>query len=90
MCDLQKKRLVSNGFAMPLSVEYSSLFPLEAQLYLTLHENGGQYKGIRETMLMENCKYTSVPSVKSEQKPVFGGLGTWLNMTKAGWFAKTL
>lgn len=41
-------------------------------------------------MLMENCKYTSVPSVKSEQKPVFGGLGTWLNMTKAGWFAKTL
>ncbi len=41
MCDL-RKRLVSNGFAMPVSVEYSSLFSLEAQVYLTLHENGGE------------------------------------------------
>lgn len=30
---------------------------------------------------MENWKYTAAPSVKSEQKLVFGGLGTGLDMT---------
>lgn len=38
----------------------------------------------------ENCKYTAAPSVKSEQKLVFGSLGTGLNMTKAGWVVKYL
>lgn len=48
-----------------------------------------RYESIHETVLMENCKYTAAPSVKSEQKLAFGGLGTWLNMTEAGWVVKT-
>lgn len=51
---------------------------------------GDRYESIHETVSMENCKCAAAPSVKSEQKPVFGGLGTGLNMTKAGWLGKYL
>lgn len=49
-----------------------------------------RYESKHETVSKENCKYTAAPSVKSEQKLVFGSLGTGLNMTKAGWVVKYL
>lgn len=82
MCDLQKE-VVSNGFAVPVSVEYSSYFSLQLQVYLTLQEKWGKDMSAYETVSMENCNYTAAPSVKSKQKLVFGGLGTGLNMTDA-------
>ena len=49
-----------------------------------------RYESIHGTVSMENCTYAAAPSVKSDQKLVFGGLGTGFNMTKAGWVVKTL
>lgn len=67
MYDLHRKCCIKWIFDAGLRRAFI-LFSLQEQVYLTLHENGGidmrAYMRLYETS-----------SVKSEGKPVFGGLG---------------
>lgn len=45
---------------------------------------------LHEAVSKANYKNTAAPSVKSEQKLVFGGLGSGLDKATAGWAVKYL
>lgn len=47
-------------------------------------------ESLHEAVSKANCKNTAAPSVKSEHKLVFGGLGSGLDKATAGWVVKYL